>query len=276
MESNKILQSDVLDIIFEQKNKQYGAYELRKNYHRRARKSVMIVAIIAFVISSVPLIAGLFDKDEVIVKKPKDYRSTILELPKDVPPVTKKKEPVQEVKEVKTAKFVKPEITKTEDVKEADVPKSQKELSQTNIGPENNDGPETGPVTLNPEPGNRKTGEPVVEVTPIKEKTFDTGLLEQYPEFPGGEDAMAAFLKSNLKYPKKAQEEGESGKVVLEFVVDRNGKISEIDFLKKAGFGFDDEAKRVMNMMPDWKPGKINGEPVKARYQIPILFELED
>lgn len=274
MESNKILQSDVLDIIFEQKNKQYGAYELRKNYHKRARKSVMVVAIIAFVISSVPLIAGLLSNDDRIVKKPIPYTPFDPHIPTPPPPANPRTSPPANPEaHVDINKM--PVITQADSVPE-DKPIVQNEPADPNPGPAGPDGPETGPVSLNPEPGTVKTGEPVVEVTPPKENTYDAEKLEQFPEFPGGEDAMAAFLKSNLKYPKRAQEEGESGRVVLEFIVDKTGKISEIGFLRKAGFGFDDEAKRVMNMMPDWKPGKINGEPVKARYQIPIIFELED
>lgn len=275
MESSKILQADVLDIIFEKQNKKYGAYELRKNYHKRVRKAMIIVATLAFMVSSIPLIAGLLLEDGHVVpthKPPVPFNPDLPPVPPPViPPVHPPTPPPANTAQLMNTK---PVITRADSVADDELPQKQKDLSQANFGAKRIEGPEGNP--LQPGEGKTNTNLPVIENPPVVEKTYDITILEQLPEFPGGEEAMMAFLKTHLQYPKRALEAGENGKVVLEFVVDKEGKISEIDFLRKAGFGFDDEAKRVMGLMPEWKPGKINGQAVKARYQIPIVFELEE
>ncbi len=272
MESNKILKADVLDIIFENKNKQYGAYELRKNYHRRARKSVTLVAIFACIASGIPLLAGLLIKDEGNIRSLSRNIQVISDIPKL--PETKIEHPQTNHRPTAAVKApTPPVVTQTETMRNDEQPE-EKENGPT--GPVASEGPDEGPASIDPGPGKASTDPVVIEEPKKKETIFETETLHQYPEFPGGEDAMAAFLKSHLKYPKRAIEAGENGKVTLEFVVDTDGSISDISFLRKGGFGFDEEAKRVVSMMPPWKPGKINGQPVKARYQIPIFFVLED
>ena len=278
MESNKILGADVLDIIFEQKNQLYGAYELRKNYHKRARKAITIVATFAFLISSIPLIAGLFmDEERAIgLKKPPIIFNPdipVMPPPPVKPPVVP---PPTTHQPIASNIFTIPVVIAADSVPDDKILEDQKTLSKENFGATKTEGPEDGQQTLNPGTETGKVNDVIVEAPVVKEVIHETGDLQQFPEFPGGEDAMLAFLKSHIKYPARAQQEGETGKVVLEFVVDKTGKITEIDFLKKAGYGFDDEAKRVMGIMPDWKPGKINGQAVNAKYQLPIIFELEN
>jgi protein TonB len=96
------------------------------------------------------------------------------------------------------------------------------------------------------------------------------------PDFPGGEDALNAYLSKNIKYPKQANENGVQGRVVLQFVVNEDGDISDIKVVRGIGSGCDQEAMRVVNSMPKWKPGKQNGKAVKVSFSLPILFELEE
>ena len=276
MESSKILQADVLDIIFETKNKAYGAYELRKNYHKRARKAVMITVTFALVVATIPLIAGLLNPDasHILPKTPTQVTIRAIEPIAPAVPIAEV-EPPRQIPETAVEQFVAPIIVEATNARDDEKLPSQEVLSNSNFGEKKMEGPEGGPTGLEPTSGPTGGGNPIIEIQP-EENTFDATVIDELPEFPGGEEAMMNFLKKNLVYPKRAIEVGENGKVVLEFVVDKQGNISEIDFLKKAGYGFDDEAKRVMGLMPEWRPGKINGHPVKARYQIPIIFELED
>lgn len=274
MESNKILKADVLDIIFEHQNKQYGAYELRKNYHKRARIALMAAATFAIVISGIPLIAGLLISDHNYLNRTVTLTTIRTDLPK--PPKPKHVDPpaANPTDAAPTPKVSIPIITTADSVYNDVKPVASNEMSKP--GPVDPTSTETGPVGPATGEGKPTTEQQIVETVVVKETTHESGELHQLPEFPGGEDAMIAFLKSHLIYPKRAQDADKDGRVVLEFIVDKEGRISDIDLLKKAGFGFDEEAVRVMGLMPEWKPGKINGAPVKARYQIPITFELED
>ena len=102
-------------------------------------------------------------------------------------------------------------------------------------------------------------------------------VVEQMPEFPGGEKALRAFLAENVKYPKIAKENGIYGRVICQFIVEKDGSISDVKAAKSSGeISLDREAIRVIKMMPKWKPGKQRNEPVRARYTLPITFKLDD
>lgn len=102
-----------------------------------------------------------------------------------------------------------------------------------------------------------------------------TRFPEKNPEFIGGEDAMYAFLRQKLKYPKSALDMGIEAKLYVQFIVNTDGSISEVKVLKSQGYGFDQEAARVINQMPKWKPGSQGGKKVRVIYVIPIIFALK-
>ncbi len=104
----------------------------------------------------------------------------------------------------------------------------------------------------------------------------NTAMVEKLPEFPGGMEAWAKFLSKNLHYPAQASGEGISGRVYMSFIVEKDGKITDIQVIKAAGYGFDEEAKRVLKMAPQWKPGIQNGKPVRVRYMVPINFTIQE
>jgi protein TonB len=114
------------------------------------------------------------------------------------------------------------------------------------------------------------TGNAVVE-----EKTEEIFLVvEQQPEFPGGIQEMMKFIQKNVKYPNQAKNMGIEGKVFIQFVVNSFGDITGVTLVKGIGYGCDDEALRVVNIMPRWTPGRQNGKSVSVRYSIPISFKL--
>ncbi len=99
-------------------------------------------------------------------------------------------------------------------------------------------------------------------------------IVEQMPEFPGGQDAMIKFLGENIKYPEEARKQGISGRVFVTFVVEADGEITNIELLRGIGSGCDEEAMRVISIMPKWKPGYQRGVPVRVRFNLPIKFTL--
>ena len=118
------------------------------------------------------------------------------------------------------------------------------------------------------------------EILVVDESTGDDSLeifleCEVAPIFPGGFDSIDVFLSKNLKYPAIAKENGIEGRVVVRFVVEKVGTLTNITLLRKVGWGCDDEATRLIKQMPKWIPGKMNGKPVRVYFTLPILFKLK-
>ena len=105
------------------------------------------------------------------------------------------------------------------------------------------------------------------------DKVFEK--VEDMPEFPGGEQAMMDFVSKNVVYPKEAQEKGISGRVMVNFIVEKDGSVNEVKIVRGIGGGCDEEAVRVVKAMPKWKPGKEKGKPVRVSYIMPIFFKLQ-
>jgi periplasmic protein TonB len=99
-------------------------------------------------------------------------------------------------------------------------------------------------------------------------------VVEQMPSFPGGEEVLYKFLSNNIKYPSVAKEKGISGTVIISFVIEEDGSVAEAKVLRGIGGGCDEEALRVVNLMPKWSPGKQSGKPVRVQYNLPIKFTL--
>jgi TonB family protein len=100
-------------------------------------------------------------------------------------------------------------------------------------------------------------------------------VVEEIPQYPGGTEAMLQYLKSNIQYPQKAIENGFEGNVFVNFVVEKDGSISQVKTLRGIGGGCNEEAERVVKTMPAWKPGKVKGEAVRTQFTIPIRFDLK-
>ena len=101
-------------------------------------------------------------------------------------------------------------------------------------------------------------------------------VVESMPEFPGGQQAMMRYIAENIKYPVIAQENGIQGRVICQFVVEKDGKVSDIQVVRSSGeASLDKEAQRVIGSMPKWKPGKQRGKPVRVKYTLPVNFRLQ-
>ena len=261
------------DIIFEGRNKLYGAYFLRQEYKQIVKRATLI-GVGAFGLAlSTPFIwasQGSRDKREVEitlqdVKLPPAEEKKI-ELPEPPKPET----PVEPVKQIK---YLAPEIVTDE--REIELPPTQEELaeSKASIGPENVDGAEIEMPPVDPDLANTKPAiEAPVHVEKTEEKEFI--VVEQMPAYKGGMRALSDFLSKNLKFPSQAQRAGISGKVYVSFIISGDGSISQLSVAKGIGFGCDEEAMRVVSKMPKWIPGKQSGRPVSVRFTLPITFQI--
>ncbi|GGK66422.1 energy transducer TonB [Rufibacter glacialis] len=278
METNPTYLATLDDYVFEGRNKAYGAYVLRKLYHRHLSQAVLY-AITLFVIAfSLPSVVDkLFGKKDLAGIAPKKKVSdwVTVNLPK-----------VEEIKEAEavapaaakpsgpTVKNVAIKVVEETKAVVEEIP-SQDQLRHAASGTVTSEGSGEGNVD-NPEPaGGSGTGAGTgsgAESTPAPAYFIS---VEQMPQFEGGLSKLMEFVGKNLRYPNAAQANGVEGTVVLSFVVGATGDITDIQVLKGLGYGTEEEAIRVMKKVPRWKPGMQNGRAVPVRMTLPIRLELK-
>lgn len=276
MDINKILQADVLDILFDNRNKAYGAYELRKNYHKRLKKSMMIVATLLLITVSAPIVASMFDKPIVIDlpnDEPRIIKNVEVIIPKEPEPKVPEAKPLKPTDPVNTIANTTPIIEVANEVNDADLPPTKEALKDAVSGIENKEGEGTEVLDL---PNNDGEGTAVIpqEPAPNDNEIFDDVDVSQMPEFPGGEEELMRYLAQNIQYPKQALDGNTEGRVLIGFVVNKEGEIDDVKVLRSIGDGCDEEAVRVIHKMPKWKPGKNNGKLVNVFYNLPVTFQL--
>nr|MBP7472978.1 energy transducer TonB [Prevotella sp.] len=267
-----------VNMVFAGRNQEYGAYKLRMQTTKRNILAIIIMLLIAAIFASIMGVRAIVEAN-----KPKVAVTTGVNLAKiaqqkkkaktdkKIQPKQEKKQ--EEVKQVKSSiKFTAPVIKKDEDVKPEDEMKSQNDLSsnKTAIGAFNVQGNDEGGAVL-------KATQTIITQEPPKHeevtnKVFD--VVEQMPSFPGGNGALMSYLASNIKYPVVAQENGVQGRVVVSFVVERDGSITDVNVVKSVDPSLDREAQRVVRSMPRWNPGKQNGSAVRVKYNVPVSFRL--
>ena len=266
-----------VDLVFEGKNQAYGAYQLRKDTGKRNLKALITMfvgfAIIAAIVIAKVSIDNYIASRNAAIETDVELQSLA---EKKEAKVERKEEPQIEKIEVEKVKsfvaFTTPEIKKDEEVQEDQEMKSQDELASTNtaIGAftvEGND-EEAGEVL--------KAKEVIAEPEPPKvEETKVFDVVEEMPQFPGGQAALLEYLSKNIKYPVVAEENGIQGKVIVTFVVERDGSISDVKVVKSVDPSLDKEASRVVKSMPKWQPGKQNGSAVRVKYTVPVQFRLQ-
>lgn len=272
-----LISSDWVDLVFEGRNKAYGAYRLRKSTTKRnilAMVAVVILLIVAFIILTVK---NFVDEQRAKVAMTQVAELTNYKQPEKKAEVKQKKvevEPERVVERVKSSiKFTAPVIKKDQEVKPDEELKTQDELmsTKTAIG--------TFDVKGNDDANGEilKAKEVIAEPEPPKHeeenKVFD--IVEQQPLFPGGPAALMKYLSENTKYPVVAQENGVQGRVTVQFVVEKDGSISDVHVLRGVDPSLDKEAVRVVKSMPRWTPGKQNGITVRVNYRVPVLFRLQ-
>lgn len=250
------------DIVFEKRNKDYGAYINRKNYSKYVLIALGITVVVLILVLAAPAIAALIKS----ARGPEEPKLKEMTVSLDQPPPITPQPPPPDVRippPVKTIiKFLPPKVTEKEVVEEEEMPTIE-EIEENETGAVAVEG--TGDIVFE---------EPVVEAAGEEEdKIFYA--VEQQAEFPGGVAAMMKFLQKNIKYPASAKRMGIEGKVFVKFIVDKEGGISAIEIMKGMNADLDKEAIRVIKMMPPWKPGKQNGRAVKSQFVLPVYFKLD-
>lgn len=261
------------DVVFEGRNKNYGAYYLR---HRQSRYMVLsILASIAFFILMVntPYFIGLL-KGFLPAPPTADinHGEYFLEPPpvKKFVPVAIQQQPQQQMQKPDQVQFVDPNVTVDDETINDIAPPTIGDLIDNNIGTANIEGDS---IVMNlyvpDQPGSGVVIEPAVE------STTPFTYVEQMPQFPGGDKYLFEYLANKIKYPTIARENSISGRVVVQFIVSKDGNIYNAKIIKGIGGGCDQEALRAVNAMPVWKPGKHNGRPVDVTFTLPIMFDLK-
>ncbi|HTS45108.1 MAG TPA: energy transducer TonB [Puia sp.] len=270
MEPNKILNADVLDIIFDGRNKDYGAYDLRKTYNRRLRNALIgtgIVVLLIFVAFLLSSMTGGGSKKNMQVQdvQLEDVKEEKKNEPPPPPP------PKVEPPKVEMAKFTPPKIVKDEEVKEEEKPPEVEKLEDTKIGTVNQEGIKDEGITAPPVSDNKG----VVEAPKDNEdydKTFTKVEIES--DYPGGAAAWMRYLSKNLHYPDDAVNNEIQGDVIVQFIVDKEGNVSDVEAISGPS-ELRDEAVRVIKRSGQWTPAIQNGRKVKSYKKQPIKFRLE-
>lgn len=271
-----------VEMVFAGKNKEYGAYQLRKGTSGRNIKSLLILVIAAALV-------GGFLAWKVIEQKQAEEQQAYMEamelakLQQQAKKEEKKKEPVKPKIEPKkeipvareTQKFTAPVIKKDELVKEENQVKQMDKLDEkVAVGTENKEGVKDRTVeAVRSEIAVVAPPPPPAPKPEVATKVFD--VVEEMPSFPGGQGALMQYLASNIKYPVVAQENGVQGRVIVSFVVERDGSISDVKVARSVDPSLDREAQRVVKSMPRWSPGKQNGSTVRVKYTVPVVFRLQ-
>ena len=271
-----------VDMVFAGKNKEYGAYQLRKGTSKRNIKALLILVVAAALV-------GGFLAWKVIEQKQAEERQAYMEamqlaeLQKKAKEEKKKPEPikpkVEQKKEIpvarETQKFTAPVIKKDELVKEENQVKQMDQLdSKVAVGAEDKEGVKDRTVeAVRNDIAVAAPPPPPAPKPEVANKVFD--VVEEMPSFPGGQGALMSFLSSNIKYPVVAQENGVQGRVIVGFVVEKDGSITDVKVMRSVDPSLDREAQRVVKAMPKWKPGKQNGSAVRVKYTVPVVFRLQ-
>lgn len=257
------------ELIFKDRNKNYGAYKMRRDLGRRQTASLVIVTVVAFAGFTLPRLVKMAmpeQKEEMV----EVTQLSALEEPEVKEETLKKVEPIAPPPPAlkSTIKFTAPVIKKDEEVHDDDELKSQDELTETKVQ-----------ISIADVKGNDELNgkdiadlQEVITQAPEAQEEEPYMMVEQMPQFPGGPAELLKYIAKNLKYPVIAQENGIQGKVILRFVVNAQGHVENVKVIRSLDPYCDKEAIRVVKSLPQWIPGKQNGRNVPVYYTCPIIL----
>ncbi len=270
MEANKILSADILDLVFEGRNKEYGAYNLRKTYNARITRALIITASIALLALLGSVLASTLKSSGS--KKSKISEVTLQNIKENEkkeeppPPPPPKTEPPK----VEMTKFTPPKIVKDEEVKKEEIPPEVEELKDTKIDVVSQEGVKDLGIV----PEKIDEGKQIVEEKKDDDENKIFDKVEIEAGFPGGEGKWRQYLERNCNGQVASDNGAPEGTftTLIQFVVDKEGNISDVRPLTSHGFGMEEEAMRTIKKGPKWTPAIQNGRNVKAYRKQPITF----
>ena len=272
------------DLVFEGKNKDFGAYVIRTDSPKRHNKAVLWTLIGALLFG---LLAFGFVKANQYLEERRlamegEQEEVLIDMSQDAEEPEEQQERLEQPKPevlpeevLKSVKVTELQIVEDDKVKKEDEIKTQDELKETETAfgqKDNEKGTEDRNVTrtLKEEVVVEK---PVEKPKEVKEEVFRS--VEQMPQFPGGEAALMKYLQSHINYPPMAAENNVQGRVVVQFVVDKTGKVGEVKVVRSVDKDLDKEAVRVCKSLPKFTPGRQNGQAVSVWYTLPVTFKLQ-
>jgi len=270
------------DLVFDSRNKAYGAYAIRQQTGKRNVWSMLAVLLLGVLMYGGLQLKNKIDADrEARLRQEQAAELSALEAEaekkKDEPKVERqeiiqeKKEVIEEVKS--STAFQVPEIKKDDQVKNQVVSQDEVMEKKEAIGSFNVEGNSDKGATLKVE---QQLKEEKVEEKPkedLSRKVFD--VVEKMPSYPGGNGALQKWLASNITYPAAAAENGVEGRVIVAFVVETDGSVSDVRIARGVDPSLDREALSVVKRMPKWIPGMQNGSPVRVKFNVPVTFKLQ-
>ena len=273
------------DLVFEGKNKDFGAYVIRTDSPKRHNKAVLwtIIGAIIFGLLAFGFVKANQYLEERRLAEQGEQEEVLIDMSQDAeepePEQERLEQPKPEVlpeEVLKSVKVTELQIVEDDKVKKEDEIKTQDELKETETAfgqKDNEKGTEDRNVT-------RTLKEEVVvekkEEKPKEEKKEEIfRSVEQMPQFPGGEAALMKYLQSHINYPPMAAENNIQGRVVVQFVVDKTGKVGEVKVVRSVDKDLDREAVRVCKSLPKFTPGRQNGQAVSVWYTLPVTFKLQ-
>ncbi len=251
--------SDVNEIVFEKKNKRYGAYRIRKAYHR-----TVIRAFLGSLLLMLLFVMPALLKELLLERAPSEE---IVEV--DIAELMEAPEfdlPMPPVEEKSVDAVAEPKIVKKE------VPEKPKEVLEESI---ENPTKKSNDILAKAEPDTSLSKNEAGSQLSMGGKSTLKIDVDQLPSVPGGQDALYKFLKKNITYPPSAKKSGITGIVFVSFMIEANGTHDQVKILAGLGAGCDDEVQRVINLMPSWIPGKRRGENIAFMYNLPVQFALK-
>jgi len=273
--TSNLYKTEWLELVFQNRNKTYGAYELRLHNNQTTVKSLIIASILFTSLIISPMVYDQLFHVDVIADNP------IVEDPITVVNLMKADAKVPEVASAPKAPIINhatianPPLRVVQAERVTIEAPTQVELSQAEISSMTSAGEQgSGLNQVDVPAGNGGTG--IAETPPVDNTVHALSTIEAYPEFPGGQAAFAKFMSRNLRFPNMAIEAGIFGKVFVSFIIEKNGELSNIKIMKGIGAGCDEEAIRVLSKSPKWKAGVQNDQNVRVMYTIPINFQLPE
>lgn len=260
------------EIIFQTRNRAYGAFELRRQYQPTLTRALGLGVGLFLAGLSAPMVYAWLSPTNPFVSNQVMIEAKVMKLPE--PPINEVRVPIPPV----DMPVVQSTIEHRMPVVVMDAPEDMpiatvEELVNAVPGQQTAEGTGVEEVIAAPEASIPTHKEIAVEVAPKTDEVFTA--VEQQPEYPGGVGALNTFLTKNLSYPRLAANAGVSGRVYISFVVNTDGSLTDVQMLKGIGFGCDEEAVRVIQKMPHWRPGKQSGRAVRVKFNLPIAFTLE-
>lgn len=265
---------NINDIVFEYRNKAYGAYAIRSTENERVKQSFLFLIVFIFIMAYIPKVFGYFKSEDI--KDKIEVFSDLTEVniipEKKVEPIVPKKE-FSKMPEKMIAANTEYKVV-SDKSKTTDTLLDNKQLAMAEIGKNNQiGGSTTGCTDCLPTMPDIPKAEVKKEIVVIENKPID--FAQVMPEYIGGEAALSKYLSANLVYPRYELENVITGKTIVRFVVNESGKVTELEIARSGGKNFDKEALRVMRSIGDFKPGVQAGQKVKVRMMIPIIFDVQ-